>query len=340
MRLIFLFVLSLFVQESFAQVRQFNSSELKGVRKAFLETENDGTEKLIGFWKFQRTPFISGGVVVLKIENDQLLKVWEDNNTFAFVKDWDSIDLNKDGKLDFVVTGLGRTEHGLNDIIALYLSDERNQYQKQTFIQKHTLYHLTLGDIDGDQQTEIVFTEQFDSHPEGEGCSWLELEVKIGRWQNGDLQVQGTGIYLGIGDEWHQLTLGDTDNDGMDELALHQYDTQNGPRDKPALGRSILIYDLHSGIKLIDQIEHLDTEKSWNPRIAIDRIGQILEFRKGSIAPTVLSPNGGLSKIASLDIPEIDLAEWEPIQVSSKLVLSQPANGKSDSRQVTIYKAN
>ena len=333
MRFLFLVVMGLFAQESFAQVRQFTSPDLKGLRKAKLETKVDGAERLIGLWRYQHTHWVSGGIVVLDIVNDQLLKVWEDKNTLAFVNDYDSADLNGDGKLDFAVAGSGYTEQkDFRQFIALYLSDEENQYRRQIIPFDNSPYNLALGDIDGDQQTEVIFTEQFDSHPESKVCSWLELEIKIGQWKNGDFQIKGTGINLPLGDDWSQFVLGDVDGDGIDEVVIHNFGYD---------GRTILIYNLNG-----------ETTPAWViPRpdypnietIFVNKAGQIVELAKGKTEPVLVDVNGNLSKIAPLDIPELDFAQWQPIQMdlftdAVSLVLSKPTNGNSTARQITLYR--
>ena len=335
MKLACLFVLSLFVQETFAQARQFNSPELKGVRKVFLETEDDGTERLIGFWRYQHTPFISGGIVVLEIRDQQLLKVWEDNSTFTYVKDWDSADINGDGKLDFAVAGSGSLEEGYRAFIALFMSNGTNQYQKHVFPRESEAQNLVLGDVDGDQQPEVVFSDRFSSHPELEdelkGCSpWPEFELKIGHWQNGGLLEEATGLVIGEGKMWSQFAIGDIDHDQRDELVIHQHEYEGA-------GRWVLVYDLDNRPTLINQFANLDTREDYSPHISIDSAGQILEFNKGRLTPTILNPNGGGSKLAIPEIPEINLAEWLPIHISKTLVLSQPVNSKSHERQVMIY---
>lgn len=333
--LMLLGLLGLLVQESSARVRNFTSPDLKGLSTVSLEVQKDGTEQLIGLWKYQRTYWVSGGVVVLKIVDDQLLKVWEDNNSLAHVQGYDSADINKDGNLDFVVSSYGYTgsERNYRGFLTFYLSDEENQFRKQLIPFHNAPYHVALGDTDGDQQDDVVFTEQFDSHPDSEGCSWLELEVKIGRWLNGDFQVKGTGIYLRSGDDWSKFTLGDVDKDGKAELLIYNYSNWEPHR-------SITIYNLNGETTPAWVIPRPRTEDT--PTISVNQRGQIIELEKGSIEPTILDIYGSLSKIAPIEIPEIDLGDWNPAQVSgltepTTLILSQP-NKKGDlSRQVTIY---
>lgn len=339
MRFLFLFcAVGVFAQTSFAQVRTFSSSELKGVHKAFLEVGQNGVERLIGFWEYRHTPDISGGIVVMNIINDELVKVWEDNSTLAFVQDWDSADINGDGRFDFAVAGSGTIEQHHRYFIALYMSEGENQYRKHLFPQSDFLHHVTLGDIDGDKQVEVLFTEQFESHTDTEHCVWPEIRLKIGKWIGEGFLVEETEITLGVGDDWDQWLLGDVDNDGKDEAILHQHDVTNefGNSD-PGLGRSILIYDLDEGTTPTHIIQRPDVTDSI-PILSINKNGQLLEFKKGEIRPTVLNLDGSLSKIALPDIPEIDLAQWNPIQVSNGLILSEGLNGDPTERQLTIYK--
>ncbi len=342
MRLLFaVLALGLLVQEPFAQVRTFSSPELKGLRKAVLEVDKDGTERLIGFWKYRLNPYITGGIVVFDIVNNQLTKVWEDNSTLSFVQDWDAADLNGDGILDFAAAGSGSIGEQYHNFIALYLSAGENQYSIQRLPQPGRLYNIALGDIDGDGFSEIVFTEQFDSHPDSEACSWLELEMKVGRWQNGSMIVQSTGITLDTGDEWFELNVGDVNNDGKDEAVLHQHDSADDIGEM-ALGRSVLVYDLSGEPTIIETIQRPSVFEGTYPKVIVSRTGQILEFKEGSLRPDVLNPIKGLLKIAPVEIPEIDINEWKPVQVdipteTTTLVLSQPANGKGDARQVVIY---
>lgn len=342
MRYLFpLLALALFVQEPLAQVRTFSSPDLKGLRKAVLETDKDGTERLIGFWNYRLNPYITGGIIVFDIEDNQLQKVWEDNSTLSFVEDWDVADLNGDGILDFAAAGSGTIGEQYHNFIALYLSEGQNQYRIQRLPQPGNLYNVALGDIDGDGFPEIVFTEQFDSHPDSEACTWLELEIKIGRWQNGSMIVQSTGITLDTGDEWFELNLGDINNDGRDEAVLHQYDEQDD-HDEPALGRSVLVYDLSGEPTIIETIQRPSVIEDTYPKVTVSRTGQILEFKDGSLRPDILNTGNGLFKLAVNEIPEVDLTQWKPVQIempteTTTLVLSQPASGKGDARQLTIY---
>ncbi len=335
--LTFLLTLGLFVQEPFAEVRTFSSSELKGIRKAFLEVGQNGTERLIGFWKYQHTYDIGGGIIVLNIVNNQLVKVWEDNSTLSFVMDWGFADINGDDRFDFAVAGSGTVNQDFRYFIALYLSVGENRYQKRLFPQSDLLHHVALGDIDGDRQTEILFTEQFDSHPDVEHCTWPEIRLKIGRWINGNLQIEETEITLGVGDDWNQWLLGDVDNDGKDEAILHQYDTSNEfGNDLPGLGRSVLIYDLDEGTTPTHIIQRPGVTDTI-PVLSVNERGQILEFKKGDIRPTIINLDGGLSKIAIAEIPEVNYTQWSPVQITSNLILSEPVDGNGTDRQITIY---
>ncbi len=319
-------------QSTFAQVRTFTGPELKGIRKAVLEQLPNGTERVIGFWKYQLTPVHTGGVIVLDIVNGRLKKAWEDNRTFSHTNSYDANDLNGDGQLDFVVAGIGLAELGdtLSRYFAIYLSVGANQYQRHIVPRKTLTHHIAIGDIDGDRQNEVVFTEQYDSYSDSEEMGWLELEVKIGRWQNGIFHVQGTGVTLDSGDHWYQLILGDIDNDGRDEALIHQDDSDND------LGRSVLVYDLDRGVAPAHTLANLDNSLSPIPKLSVSN-GQLLQFESGSINPTVLPLGSGFSKIAQMELPETDLANWEPVQVSTNLILSQPRDSKSNERQLILY---
>ena len=320
------------LQLTFAQGRTFTGPELKGIQKAVLETLPNGTERVIGFWKYQFTPVHTGGVIVLDIVSGQLKKVWEDNKTFSYTNSYDANDLNGDGQLDFVVAGIGLAELGntLSRYFAIYLSDGANQYQRHIVPRKTLTHHIAIGDIDGDRQNEVVFTEQYDSYSDSEEMGWLELEVKIGRWQNSIFRVQGTGVTLDSGDHWYQLILGDIDNDGRDEAVIHQDDSDN------ELGRSVLVYDLDGRVALAHTLGNLDSSLTPIPKLSVSK-GQLLQFESGSINPTVLPLGRGFSKIAPIELPETDLANWETVQVSTNLILSQPRDSKSNERQLILY---
>ena len=330
MRFLLFTVLGLFVQEASAEVRQFVSPYLKGLQRLELEVRDDGTERLVGFWRYQHTHWVGGGLVVLKIANNQLLKIWEDNSTLAYVNGYGSSDLNKDGKLDFVIAGSGYTEQmNYHKFTAFYLSEGEDQYIRQIIPTDVAIHHLSLGNVDSDEETEIVFTEQFDSHPESNVCGWLELEVKIGHWVDGSFQARGTGINLPVGDDWLQFLLGDVDNDGEDEAVIHNYGYN---------GRTILVYNLNGETTPAWTISRPNTEVT----ISVNRAGQIVELKEGESRPTILSLNGGASKITTLEIPEIDLGQWRPIQMtlsatSTNLILSEGVNGNNTARQLTIY---
>ena len=334
---IFLFSLGLFIQEPLAQVRTFNSVELKGIHKAFLEVEQNGAERLIGFWKYDYTHSIGAGVIVLDIVGDRLEKVWEDNSTLSFVQDWDSKDINGDGRLDFAIAGSGNVGQDFRYFIAFYLSDGENQYQKQLFPQGNMIHHLSIGDINGDGQIEILFTEQFESHPEGEFCGRLELRLKVGKWIKGALLIEETEITLGTGDDWDQWLLGDVDNDGKDEAILHQYDTANEVgNDNPGLGRSILVYDLDEGITPTHIIQRPGVTDTI-PILSVNEKGQILAFKKGDAKSTVIGLDGGFFETTIEGIPEANFRQWSSIQMNSNLILSEPVGGSGNDRQITIY---
>ena len=340
MWLVLLLTLTLFILPASAQLRIFTSPDLKGLQRADLEVTDKGIEGLVGFWRYRHTHWVGAGLVALQIKDGELFKVWEDNTSLAYVEGYDVADINDDGKLDFAVAGSGYTdEMSYREFIAFYFSDG-DTYRQEIVPFATSLYHLALGDVDGDGQIEVIFTQQIDSHPDSEGCSWLELEMKIGRWQNGSLQIQGTGITLGSGDHWYHITSGDVNNDGRDEVVLHQFDDTDEPGET-GIGRSVLVYDLSGEPTLIESIQRPGNLDDI-PKILISRTGQILEFKDGALRPDILNTGNGLFKIAPIEVPEVDLAQWKPVQIempteTTTLVLSQPASGKGDARQLTIY---
>ena len=341
MRLVFLLTLALFNLPASAQLRTFTSPDLKGLQRADLEVTDKGIEGLVGFWRYRHTHWVGAGLVALQIKDGELFKVWEDNTSLSYIAGYDVADINDDGNLDFAVAGAGYTDDmSYRKFIAFYFSDG-DTYRQELVPFADSLYDLALGDVDGDGQLEVIFTQQFCSRPGSEETyGWLELEMKIGRWQNGSLQIQGTGITLGIGDEWYQITSGDVNNDGRDEVVLHQWDDTDEPGEV-GIGRSITVYDLSGEPTILESMQRPGTQDD-RPRILINRVGQILEFKDGELKPDVLNVGNGLFKIAVNEIPEVDLAQWKPVQIempteTTTLVLSQPASGRGDARQLTIY---
>lgn len=62
----------------------------------------------------------------------------------------------------------------------------------------------------------------------------------------------------------------------------------------------------------------------------------------GSVSATILDIYRAVYKITPNEIPEIDLARWNPAQVSgltepTTLILSQPTRKGDLTRQITIY---
>lgn len=333
MRFIILIAFTLFVQEISARVRTFSSPDLKGLANVGLEIRKDGTERLVGLWKYERTHWVHGGIVVFDIVGNQLRKVWEDDNSLAFVQDFDSADINKDGRLDFVVSSGGYIEPNkdYHHFLALYLSDGQNQYRKQLIYNKRP-DHVVLGDVEGDNQTDIVFTEQLE-HDNPQVC-WAKYEIKIGKWNNGNFQVRSTGIISKSSDSWARMVLGDIDHDGEAEILIYNHSSV-------APHQQITIYNLN-GETTPAWVIPRPQNRQYTPTILINKSGQILELEKGSITPTILDVHGAASKIAPIEIPEIDLADWNPAQVSgltepTTIILSQPKREGDLTRQITIY---
>ena len=324
-----------------AQVRNFSSPELKGVRKAFLETKEDGTEQLIGFWDYQFNRRITGGIVVLRIINSQLLKVWENNDTFSYIEDYDAKDINKDGFLDFVAAGSGDVENqGFQFFIALFLSNGKSEYQKHIFVRPTSLYNSAFGDINGDGQLEIVFIEQIEIP--GEGCLH-QKEIKIGHLQGEALLVEDTGIFMSRDYSaeggkrhqgyWEAFTVGDVDDDGKDEAIIDNWADFAG-------GRFISVFNLEGNEKYPTVNFPRGYDKPYLEDLWVNKVGHIIELQKENPKPRVTSLNGTLSKIAAIELPEVDLTVWKPVQITMPVVLSELRNGDKTARQVTIYGPN
>ena len=71
------------------------------------------------------------------------------------------------------------------------------------------------------------------------------------------------------------------------------------------------------------------TSRQHIPNISVNKAGQIIKLEKGSVSATILDIYGAAYKITPNEIPEIDLARWNPAQVSgltepTTLILSLP----------------
>ena len=325
MRILFFVIALLLSQSVSARVRHFTSPEIKGTHKATLD--NNGT--LICFWKYERTPTIHAGLVSFNIVNNQLVKTWEDNDTFFMAYDFDTGDLNRDSHLDFVVAGSGYDEHeSYYRFIAFYLSTGPHGYVKRLIARPRKIAHLAVGDIDGDKQPEVVFIERTNPMQD-----WVNLELKIGTWRNGTLSVRDSGIFQGSDVYWTELNLDDVDKDGKAEALVSTTATDH----------EIRIYDLDPTSRT-DIPTYILPRQEWYSSIAVNTEGQILELGLEFPLLSVSSINNGRasSKIATREFAEIDFAAWQPMRLSTPtatttVVLSRSIREGDISRQISIY---
>lgn len=315
-----------------ARVRHFTSPEIKGTHKAFL----DRGETLICFWKYEHSPYVYAGVSLFNIVDDKLVKIWEDNETFFVAYDFDTGDLNGDGRLDLVVAGSGYDENGShNRFIAFYLSTGTNGYIKQLIPQEDRIHHLAVGDTNGDGQPNIIFTERSNLMQD-----WVNLELKIGTWRNGSLSIRDSGIYKGPDAHWTELTVGDVNADGKAEVLIS---TTEMDYDEQSTSHIVRVYDLGPS-RLIAEPIHTIQRQEWHSPITVDKVGQVLELGLEFPLLTISNINNDQtsSKIAPIDIAEIDFNTWRPMRLNTPtetttLVVSKSTLEGDISRQISIY---
>ena len=314
------------------EVRHFTSPELRGTRKAVLEIAPHQKETLTCLWSRQ-TPQdnFTTGLASFEIKHNRFDKVWEDSETFMTVRDFDTDDLNGDGRSDFVVSGYERL---LGHHIVLYLNEGGHRYRKQLVARPNPVELLAVGDVNGDNKKEVVFAEITEAYDD-----WYNMELKIGSWKDGNLSIQNTGITKGDSLYFTGLNLGDVDGDGKEEALVSTL-------------KNIRIYDLdvlHTTMSPSVVVPRIDI----NSLTSVNGKGQIIQLEIKSQQMTSLSlsdgdiRSGGLAKVASVAALGIDTHAWSPFGITvarsnaattQKTVILSNSKGKDKfSRQITIF---
>ena len=321
-------VLTSFAQPLSAQVRHFNTQELTGVDIAVREILSNNSEQLICFRRHRPTNF--SDISIFEIVGEQLNKVWEhDHGAINLSYDFDTGDLNNDGQLDFAVVGMGRYDNGetvsINHVL-LYLSngDFRN-YESHVLSRSRQVFHLAIGDINGDRQKEFIIAETVRSTED-----WFDVELKTVRWFNGAFLVTETGIVAKHPEiYWTEVRLKDVDNDGRDEALISVM--EGGP--------TLHIYDLDV-LSSNAQPSRVIPKQEQNSPIFVNKKGEFFELgvQRPNLIP--LGPNPA-TKIVPTVLSNLDFSVWHPIEIveseADMVIVNRPVGQWSRTRQVSIY---
>lgn len=317
-----------FVQPLSAQVRHFNTQELTGVDIAVREVLSNDSEQLICFRR--HGPLDLSHISIFEIVGEQLNEVWEHNHgAINLSYDFDTGDLNNDGQFDFAVVGMGHHNNGktvsTNHMLLYLSSGGYRNYESYVLSRPRQVFHLAIGDINGDSQQEFIIAETIRSTED-----WFEVELKIVRWINGAFLVTETGIMAKHPEiYWTDIRLKDVDNDGRDEALISVTDD----------GQNLHIYDLDvlsSNAKPSRTI----TKQGHNSPILVNKKGEIFELgvRRPYIIPLGSNP---ASKIAPTVLSNLDLSVWHPIEIveseTDMVIVNRPVGQWSRTRQVSIY---
>ena len=105
-------------------------------------------------------------------------------------------------------------------------------------------------------------------------------------------------------------------------------------------GRFISVFDLENDEKQPTVNFPRSYDEPYLEDLWVNKVGHIIELQRENPKPRVTSLNGTLSKIAAIELPEVDLTVWKPVQITMPVVLSELRNGDKTARQVTIYGPN
>ncbi len=318
-------------QSLLAQVRHFNTQQLTGVDIAVREILSNNSEQLICFRRHGPTDL--SDISIFEIVGNQLNKVWEHNHgAINLSYDFDTGDLNKDGQLDFAVVGMGRHDNGETVSIShvlLYLSNSgyRN-YEHHLLARPRQVFHLAIGNIDGDDQQEFIIAETIKSTED-----WFDVELKIVRWRNDAFSIIETGIVARHPETyWTDIRLRDIDNDDRDEALISVSDGDH----------KLQIYDLDNLSPDI-QPSRIIPKQELNSPILVSKKGGIFELgvQRPNLIP--LGPNPA-SKIIPITLANLDLNNWHPIEIveseTDVVVVNRPVGQWSRTRQISIYENN